>query len=601
MRKYQTLLRHANSQRGRFLAIAGLTLASSLLTVCQPWPMKLVADQVLGQAPLPEGAARLWQGWVGGLSPTGLLLAATGAGLLLFALTSAVEAALALLWTAAGRRVVYDLAHDLFDRLQRRSLIYHLRSSTADRMNRVTEDCWCLYRLLDALAIAPVQALMTLVTMVILMARLDGALALWAVVLAPLMVGASFLVGRPLHAAARLKREIESRVQAHIQQALTGIPVVQAFAQEDREQQRFRQFADAAIRTQQRGALLGGINSLSSGLVTTLGVGTILYLGARHVLDGRLSVGGILVFVVYLTSLQSQVRVLANLNAAWRSFSASLDRVIETVEAAPEVQDQARATPLPRVRGQIRFDRVVFGYETGHPVLRGLSLEASPGQTMAIVGASGAGKTTLVSLIPRFFDPWEGRVLIDGTDVREVGLRSLRQQVALVLQDPFLFPLSVAENIAYGRPQATRAEIEAAARAANASVFIEKLPEGYETVLGERGTTLSGGERQRLSIARALLKDAPILILDEPTSALDAETERLILEALSRLMLGRNTFIIAHRLSTVRQADRIAVLHDGGVAESGTHAELMARGRLYAHLHNIQFEPNPSSAGPMRE
>jgi ATP-binding cassette subfamily B protein/subfamily B ATP-binding cassette protein MsbA len=240
----------------------------------------------------------------------------------------------------------------------------------------------------------------------------------------------------------------------------------------------------------------------------------------------------------------------------------------------------------------VQLDRVSFGYETGRPVLREVSLEVVAGQTLALVGPSGAGKSTLVSLIPRFFDPWSGRVLVDGRDVRDVTLRSLRGQVALVLQEAFLFPLSIADNIAYGRPGASRTEIEAAARAANAHAFVECLPRGYDTLVGERGATLSGGERQRLAIARALLKDAPMLILDEPTSALDAETEALLLQALERLMMGRTTLIIAHRLSTIRNADSIAVLQDGAIVETGTHTELLHRNGRYAHFYGSQFQSN---------
>lgn len=596
LHQYRVLLGYARPYRFSFIQILALTVTASALVALQPWPMKWLVDHVLGKQPIPHTLQRAFQLFTFPATPSHLLVVIVLAGLALFALHSILEIALTRAWTLAGRRMVYDLAEDLFSRLQRRSLLFHTRNPVGDTMSRITVDSWCVHHVVDTLLFAPGHALLTMLAMVFLMAQLDVTLTLLALGVAPFMVGASFLFGKPLRAAAKLKRESESRIQSHIQQTLTGIPVVQAFVQEERESERFQQFASAAIAAQQRSALVGSFNSLSSGLVVTLGTGAILWIGARHVADGSLSLGSLLVFLAYLVSLQTQMKVFANIHTALQNVSSSVSRVMEVLQAAPEVADQPGAMPLLATRGHVRLENVTFGYELNRPVLRGVSLEARPGETVAIVGSTGAGKSTLVSLIPRFFDPWQGRVLIDNRDAREVGLKSLREQVSLVLQESFLFPLSIADNIAYGRPDASRSDIEAAAVAANAHRFIKQLPQGYDTLLGERGGTLSGGERQRLSIARALLKNAPILILDEPTSALDAETERSLLEALERLMAGRTTFIIAHRLSTVRRADRIIVLREGTIAESGTHEELLARGAFYARSHSIQFEPGQPAA-----
>jgi ATP-binding cassette subfamily B protein len=593
MHNHLRLLRYARTHRVSLLLIFGLTIAAAGFVALQPWPLKLLIDQVLGGNPLPPALENTFAALALEPSPTLLLMAVVLGGLGLFALGAAVDTALAWIWTIVGRRLVFDVAEDLFARLQRRSLTYHKRTPVGDLMGRVTVDSWCVYQIVDTLIVTPAYALLTMSAMIVLMAQLNVQLTLIAVALAPLMVASSFLMGKPLRAAARLKREVESRLQSHIQQTLTGIPVVQAFGQEDRESLRLTHFADAAIRTQQRSALLGSFSGLSSGLVTTLGAGVILWLGAKSVLAGTLTLGSILVFLAYLGALQSQMKVFAGLYPALQNLSASANRVIEIINAAPEIVEKPGAVELPRVNGAVRFEGVTTGYEPGQAVLKNVSFRAQAGETIAIVGATGAGKTTLVNLIPRFLDAWEGRVLIDGHDVRGVRLASLRQQVGIVPQESFLFPISVAENITYGRPSAARAEIEAAARAANAHDFIARLPEGYDTVLGERGATLSGGERQRLSIARAFLRDAPILILDEPTSALDAETERLIFDALHRLTQGRTTFIIAHRLSTARRANRILVLQAGEIVESGTHEELLTQHGRYAQLHELQ---QPSTA-----
>jgi ATP-binding cassette subfamily B protein/subfamily B ATP-binding cassette protein MsbA len=315
-----------------------------------------------------------------------------------------------------------------------------------------------------------------------------------------------------------------------------------------------------------------------------------------RVLDGRLTVGTALVFLAYLASLQWQLSAFATMYATLQSAGASVDRVMDVLTENEAVPERPDARPLPPVRGEVVIEDVVFGYRPDEPVLRRVSIAAAAGDVIAIVGSTGAGKSTLVGLIPRLFDPTAGRVLIDGYDVRDVQLESLRKQVAVVLQEPFLLPVSVLENIGLGRPDASRSEIEAAARAANAHQFIAALPHGYDTVIGERGATLSGGERQRIAIARALLKDAPILILDEPTSALDAESEGAIVDALQRLMRGRTTFIVAHRLSTIRNATTVVVLEDGQVIEQGPAHSLLLRGGRYSQLHRLQFAESEGSA-----
>lgn len=582
------LLRYAAAGSKSWALIIAVTLLNSLLCLLRPWPMKVAVDNVFSKQPMVEPLAQAVGLLPGAATERGLLVWIVLAGLAIFAGGSLTDALLARTWVRVGQQMVYNLAGDLFAHIQRRSLIFHGRNPVGDSLSRITGDSWCVYKVVDALLFAPAVAVIMMIGMVVLMMSIDVRLTFAALAVAPFMAGSSLLLRTPVRAAVRARREIESRIQSHLQQTLGGIQVVQAFTQEQREHRCFRQLTELAIKTQKRTILLTNLRSLGSGLIATLGTAVVLWFGVRHVLNDSLSLGSLLMFLAYLTSLQGHLKSFTDLYTALQEVGVGTERVLEMLESEMEVVDHPGAAALASARGHVQLEAVTFGYEAHRPVLRDVSLEVYPGQSIAIVGATGAGKTTLVSLVPRFFDPWEGRVLVDGQDVRDVQLKSLRAQVGLVLQEAFLFPVTIAENIAYGCPGASQNEIEAAARAANAHDFIERLPHGYETVVGERGATLSGGERQRLTIARALLKDAPILILDEPTSALDAETEKSLMEALQRLMKGRTTFIIAHRFSTIRHAHRIVVFQGGMVVETGTHTELLARQGVYARLHQHQ-------------
>ena len=584
--------------RGLAGALIVLTVLGSVIALAQPWPLAFLVDSVLGTKEFPT-----WMQWLSASSAWVKVLAAVGAGLVLTLITGGAAILDEYVKTKLSLRMVRDFRSDIFQHVQKLSLTQHEDRRSGQFIFQTTTEADNVPIVVET---APplVESVLTLVGMFFVVFRLNPSLALIASTIVPFVYHASRWYADHIEAELLGIRTIEGRVMSIIYESMAMIRVVKAFSRERHHHEEFVGLSEEAVRARIRITLKQTVFSLAVSLVTGVGTAMVLAVGAYLVILGRLTVGELLVVMFYISAVYRPLEAIGTTLGNLQQRIVPLRLGFQVLDTDPDVADAPGARNLERVKGRVAFENCSFSYAGRKHTLEAISFEALPGEVIAIVGPTGAGKSTVVSLIPRFIDPDEGRVLVDGHDVRDVTQSSLRAHIAVVLQDPLLFSGSIMENIRYGRLDANDDEVVAAAVAANAHDFISSLPNGYQTLLGERGARLSGGERQRISVARAFLRDAPILILDEPTSSVDSRTEAVILDSLESLMQGRTTFMIAHRLGTVRNATKILVMNDGRIVESGTHAELLATGGLYRHLYDAQVGgaggPAPK-AGPTHD
>jgi ATP-binding cassette, subfamily B, bacterial len=570
-------------RRGLLLALA-ILLLETVTSLAQPWPLALAIDYVL------TDNKRLPDALPGFLSEKALLLAGIAFLIvLIFMATRSIAAFRRYLLSKLGQETVFDMRDALYAKVHALGLDYHGKKRTGDTITRVTSDVKEVRSLLVDSVVEVLSSVMILLGMLVVMVWLNWQLTLLALVTVPFLFLAVRRYREALIERMRVVRTKEGAITSVMQEAITGIRAVKIFGREDDEMERFRKESRESLKASVDSSLIEAKFSTVLGVVGGLGTALVVYFGARQVLTGALSLGALTVFVAYLSLFLSPLWALSRQANQIGKSLVSGERIIELLNAEPGVKESPDARPAPLFEGRITFEGVHFAYEDeAGEVLRGVGFEVEAGSRVALVGLSGAGKTTVTSLIARLYDPQGGRVLIDGYDVRDFTLKSLRDSITFVPQEPMLFRASVAENIGYGKSGTTRREIVRAAELAGADEFIRGLPEGYDTLLSERGESLSGGQRQRISIARAMLRESPILILDEPQSGLDAEAASAVEESWRALTEGRTTFVIAHELRLVSSVERILVIEDGCVAQDGSHEELLASDGLYARLYALQ-------------
>ena len=585
LRMTELLRPHWKSLTLALLAVIG----EALTGILEPWPIKIVVDNIKSSNKLPSGLGEIITKLFGQNHYAVLNFAV--AAVAVIAIVGAVSAYFEkYLTTSVSQWVGHDLRRTLYHHIHRLSLAEHDESRTGDLISRVTSDIGVVQDFITSALLGILVNVITLVGMIGVMFYLNWRFTLIALSVSPVLFTVVYYYTRRIKKASREVRKKESELLSLVEEVLTSIRVVKAFAREEYEQKRFEseslENVEAGLEARSVKAKLAPVVEV----LVAIGTCLVLWYGARLALADQLSTGTLIVFLLYLGKMYKPMRDLSKMTDTVSKAMVGYERIQEVLEIESRVQDELHARQAPKFKGQIEFTQVGFNYggDTEKQILKDISFKIEAGQVAAFVGPSGTGKTTLVSLIPRFYDPVSGNIGIDGTDVRRYRLRSLRDQISFVLQDTLLFRATIWENIAYGKPGASPKEIKRAAELANAQEFIEEMPEGYDTMVGERGVTLSGGQRQRIAIARAVIRDTPILILDEPTVGLDAASEQSVIEALDKLMKGRTSVVIAHNLDTIRHADVIFVLKECELVEQGTHDALMAINGVYAELHRIQ-------------